>query len=409
LTPRLYDPEKDRNAVHRIWLEVGWLEPGHEDRMDAYIEGSQAWVADVNGQAECLVLTDPGSMLYLDEDLPISFLTGVTTSWVARKQGLAKRLAARAIAADAEAGLLVSALGMFEQGFYDQLGYGSGGYEHRLSFDPADLNVSARHRAPSRFDVQDVEAIHAGRLKRRRTHGGCNLQDSKATKIDLDDTRTRFVLGYRDAATGEITHHICFGAKEIEKGPYRIGWIAFQTREHFLELMSVVRSLGDQVRIVTMEEPPGIQLQDLIREPLKHRTISAKSTFEGNNAALAYWQMRILDLPTCLTRTHIDTNPIRFNLSLSDPIERYLDDNPAWRGIGGEYIVTLGPESSSERGHATDLPTLGASVGAFTRLWLGVRPATGLAITDDLTGPDELLRKLDRALRLPEARPDWEF
>ncbi len=409
MTPRLYDPEKDRNAVHRIWLEAGWLEPGHEDRMDAYIEGSRAWVADVNGQAECLVLTDPGTMLYQDEDLPISFLTGVTTSWVARKQGLAKRLAARAIAADAEAGLLVSALGMFEQGFYDRLGFGSGGYEHSFSLDPADLNVSARHRAPSRFDVQDVEAIHACRLKRRRTHGGCNLQAAKATKIDLDDTRTRFVLGYRDPVANEITHHIAFEAKEIEKGPYCVAWIAFQTREQFLELMSVIRSLGDQVRIVKMEEPPGIQLQDLIREPLKNRTVTAKSTFECGNAALAYWQMRILDLPNCLAHTHIDTRPIRFNLRLSDPIEGYLEDSPAWRGIGGEYTVTLGQDSSAERGHATELPTLGASVGAFTRLWLGVRPATGLAITDDLAGPDDLLRQLDRTLRLPEARPDWSF
>ena len=47
--------------------------------------------------------------------------------------------------------------------------------------------------------------------------------------------------------------------------------------------------------------------------------------------------------------------------------------------------------------------------GAFTRLWLGVRPATGLAITDDLHGPDDLLDALDERLRLPEPVADWAF
>jgi len=53
------------------------------------------------------------------------------------------------------------------------------------------------------------------------------------------------------------------------------------------------------------------------------------------------------------------------------------------------------------------LPTLTASVGAFTRLWLGVRPASGLAVTDDLTGPDDLLAGLDDAFHLPDPKPSW--
>ena len=44
-------------------------------------------------------------------------------------------------------------------------------------------------------------------------------------------------------------------------------------------------------------------------------------------------------------------------------------------------------------------PTLTATVNAFTRLWLGVRPATGLAVTDDLSGPPELLQQLDQLAR----------
>jgi hypothetical protein len=38
-----------------------------------------------------------------------------------------------------------------------------------------------------------------------------------------------------------------------------------------------------------------------------------------------------------------------------------------------------------------------------------VRPATGLACTDDLCGPPELLAQLDRAFRLPQPTPDWDF
>ena len=55
------------------------------------------------------------------------------------------------------------------------------------------------------------------------------------------------------------------------------------------------------------------------------------------------------------------------------------------------------------------MPTLTASVGAFTRLWLGVRPATGLAVTDDLDGLPELLSALDEILRLPVPNIGWEF
>ena len=100
---------------------------------------------------------------------------------------------------------------------------------------------------------------------------------------------------------------------------------------------------------------------------------------------------------------------MRFNLSLTDPVESLLSKRVEWRGVGGEYVVTLGPASEAKRGKGRALPTLAASVGAFTRLWLGVRPATGLSFTDALAGPDSLLVDLDRALRLPEPKPDWDF
>ena len=48
------------------------------------MEHSRGWVAEVNGESECLVITDPGSSAIQDEDLSCSCITGVTTSRVVR-------------------------------------------------------------------------------------------------------------------------------------------------------------------------------------------------------------------------------------------------------------------------------------------------------------------------------------
>jgi len=61
------------------------------------------------------------------------------------------------------------------------------------------------------------------------------------------------------------------------------------------------------------------------------------------------------------------------------------------------------------RGHDVRLPTLKAGVGAFSRLWLGSATAYGLATTDRLQGPDDLLAQLDRLLRLPRPSLDWDL
>jgi len=40
---------------------------------------------------------------------------------------------------------------------------------------------------------------------------------------------------------------------------------------------------------------------------------------------------------------------------------------------------------------------------------MGVRPASGLAVTDSLSGPADLLSSLDHALLLPEPHLGWEI
>ena len=410
MTLREYDPKSDKEAVHRVWREIGWIDKKKdEEAMDLFLEGSRNMVAELNGEAECMVNLNTGTIRYLNEDLPLSGVTAVTTSRIARKLGLASRLTAHAVASAAADGALVSLLGVFEQGYYNQLGFGNGGYEHWCAFDPTQLTVSAKPRVPKRITSDSWKVVHASRLARLRGHGACNLEAPQVTRAEMLWSQNGFGLGYADGADGELTHHFWCSAKDVENGPYRVGWLSYRTREEFLEILALLKSLGDQVRLVKLREPSGIQLQDFLKQPIKMQQVSEKSKYESSIHACAHWQARICDLQGCLDRTRLSGESVRFHLVLSDPIEQFLDAAAPWRGVAGEYVVTLGPTSSAEPGRDPSLPTLNASVGAFTRLWLGVRPAAGLAWTDALSGPQDLLERLDRVLRLPDPKPDWDF
>ena len=406
---RDYDPEKDKQSVLRLLREVGWLEKGKEDLWDVCFAPSRVLVADIDGAAECLISTLPGVIRYLDEDLPLVEVAAVATSHIARGQGLARRLLARALAADVTDGAIVSRVCIFDQGFYNKVGFGTGGYELGLAFDPSTLRVNARARVPRRLTKEDGGLMHASRLARHRGHGAANYPSPSVTEIEVRWADKAFGLGYCDGPDGELTHHFWCGADNLENGPYGIRWMTYQSREQFLELLALIKTLGDQVHLVRMREPQGIQLQDLVERPFRRYQMSEKSRFECRMSAHAFWQVRILDLPKCLARTRLPSGDTRFNLKLSDPIENLLDADSPWRGIAGDYIITLGPTSAAEPGSDPALPTLTASVNAFSRLWFGVRPATGLAVTDDLSGPQALLEQLDTTLRLPDPKPDWDF
>jgi len=158
-----------------------------------------------------------------------------------------------------------------------------------------------------------------------------------------------------------------------------------------------------------MRDPAGIQLQDLIHTPFRSRIVTEKSKFEHINRASAYWQVRICNLEACIAATHLNSRPLRFNLDLSDPLAKLIDPEMSWKGCAGKYTVDLGPESRAISGFEEGLPILQADIGTFSRLWLGVRPATGLSITGNLTGPDTLLNALDEVLCLPSPHPDWDY
>ncbi|MEN6344841.1 MAG: hypothetical protein ABFE16_06005 [Armatimonadia bacterium] len=406
---RKYDGTRDLEAARRIWRETGWLGKDREHVMDLELEGTDGFVADLNGEAECLVLTAPGRLMYQQEELPYLHVNGVTTSRVARKQHLASGVTAGAVAQGAAEGALVAALGMFDQGFYNRLGFGSGAYTNQFSLDPAHFTVTETPRVPRRLTADDWEAVHASRLARRPAHGACSLDRPALTHVPMLWGDTAFGLGYFDGPQGELTHHFWCHAKNAARGPYEVTWIVFQTREQFRELIAVLKSLGDQVRLITLREPPGIQIQDLLEHPFREYESRDKGRFELGTHAVAWWQMRMLDLPGCLARTHLPCGEVRFNLQLSDPITKYLDPQSPWQGVAGDYVVTLGAESGAEPGQDANLPSLQTTVNAFTRLWLGVRSASGLAFTDELVAPEGLLQSLDAVIRLPLPHPDWNL
>jgi len=408
-TFRKYDHVKDIEAAQRIWREVQWIEDSADEKiLDAFLKDGRSLVADLDGSAECLVTANPGNLRYLNENLPLSVVTSVTTSRISRKQGLAKKLTAQLIAEEAEAGAIVSTLGIFEQGFYDQLGYGSGSYEHWMSFDPADIVINQKIRPPMRLQAEDKPQIHRALQNRKQQHGGVTVFSESFVEAELGWTKKGFGLGYADGAKGELTHFF-WGTSKGEPGPVIINILAFQTTDQFIELMALLKSLGDQIRLVKMREPAGIQLQDLIKNPFRARIVTEKSNFEHINRASAYWQTRICNLEACIKSTHLNSRAIRFNLELSDPLEALLDSQREWRGCAGAYTIELGPHSKATTGFDEALPTLHADIGSFTRLWLGVRSATGLSVTGKLSGPDQLLNDLDEVLCLPSPHPDWEY
>lgn len=400
-----YEPERDKDAVVRIWREVAWIESDEQAAaMEHFLTGSECIVARINGDAECAVMTTPGAIRYQQTDLPLSIVSGVTTSLVGRKQGLASRLTARAVAESAQGGAAVSILGMFEQGFYDKFGFGSGSYEHGLRFDPASLHVDVPYRPPIRITVDDWEEVHRCFSQRLRRHGGTIAQTPGFTRAEMMWTENPFGLGYRDE-TGGLTHFV-WGSTKGEHGPYRVSMLAFQTTDQLLELLKLISALGDQVRSVRIYEPYGIQLQDLVQHVVRQEIVTARSDHAFQQRSGSWWQVRLLDVPAAVAARSYAGPPVRFVAELTDPITGYLENG--W-SAGGSYVVTVGEESTAEPGTADDLPVLSASINAFSRMWFAVRPASALAVTDDLHGPDELLADLDRALAMASPNPDMFF
>ena len=399
---------QDKDQCLRILREVGWMEGKESDgeAFDGYISDTNSFVTELDGEAEVLALTREGNVQYQDCNLPASFVTGVLTSRVSRMQGHALRTTAHALAQNAINGAAVSFLGIFDQGYYDKLGYGTLNYSRHTTIDPATLNVPKLSRKPKRYTKVDAEILHNCRLNRRRFHGSCNLYGVGVTGCELVWVENGFGLGFEEQS--ELTHCMWLSSKGVH-GPYQCRWMAYQNPEQLVELLSVLKSLSDQIHGVLIDDPPGFQLQDFLIRPFANERIRRGGTFDAATRSSAWMQCRILDVEQCVGAMTCQGDPVSFNLVLSDPLEAHLLEDSAWKGVAGSWVIQLGATSSAIVGEDSALPTLSCSVNDLSRLWFGVASAESLVTVGQLSAEQGLIGAIDSALHLPSPNIDWCF
>ncbi len=407
--PRPFDVNRDAAQVARLWVEAGWLDPipNEHKAFGIFMAAADSSVVEVDGHAECVLSTLNGTIRLIDEDIPVFVVAMAATGRIMRKRGLALSLVGDAIAREAEAGVPLSMLGMFEQGAYDKLGFGTGAYQTWHQFSPAQLSVPVPTRKISRLGLDDWERIHASRRSRKLHHGAVNIDHPAATHRRMLVTQEGFGLGFVDDA-GRLTHHFWI-EPDGDRGPYDINWLAWQNGEQLRELLGLIKMLEDQVLAVRLMEPPGCQIQSMLRNPFGARRETSGSRFAHSITARAWWQARICNLEAFVSALRIPTADFSFNVRLTDPIAKYLGSGRKWRGLAGDWTLHLGKESHARSGATPDRPQLRCSVNSLSRLLLGVGPASGLAVTDPgFSAPAMLLQQLD-SIPIPTPSPDWYF
>jgi predicted acetyltransferase len=405
---RKFDLKKDKDAVFTILNEVGWVHDKKKDKyLNKFLPKANTLVMDINDQAEVFATSSAGTIRYQEESLKLSAITGVSASLLARKQGFAGRLTATRLALDTVTGAEVGALCIFDQGYYNKLGFGNGNCENIVSFTPSTLKIDRKVKTPVRLTEKDYKKIHKNRVNRLPNHCAVTLPEYTTT-AELGEKNKNMGFGYFDEE-GNLTHHLWLHGKGKEQGPFWVQWLAYENLDQLMDLFALLKSFEEQVMMIRMVVPPLIQMQDFIEKPYLIKAMTRKADNQNFVYTTAFWQLRILNLQKCMMKTQLNCEDFSFNLQLKDPIGKYIAEEVKWKGIAGDYIVTLGKDSSAKKGKQTDIPTLKASVGAFTRMWFGIQPASSLVYSDGIEAPDELLKKLDKAFLLPQAHVDWGF
>ena len=100
---------------------------------------------------------------------------------------------------------------------------------------------------------------------------------------------------------------------------------------------------------------------------------------------------------------------LRFNLIITDPLPKRMPQESAWEGADGRWVVTVSERCGAQRGHDPTLPLLTASVGGFSRFWVGAATAAALSLDNSFVGDAALLSELDSRWRLPQPCVDWDM
>ncbi len=406
---RKYNHEQDKKSAFRVWEECGWVEDDDKDRkaFDIFNSVGRSKVVDVNDSVECFINADHGKMIFGDKTLKITGVTGVTVSRLLRKQGAAPKLLASMIKEETLRGTHVAGLGMFEQGFYNRLGFTTMGYEHWYTFDPSKISIFKKGGVPVRISADDWKEAHKCLSERKKSHGSITFDSPELLHAVMLWSKNGFGLGYK--TDGKLTHYIWLSSSDIEEGPYRVAWMAYGNWNQFLELMGILKCLEEQIRSINMREPAFIQLQDFIEKPFQLQTITRNSKFESRMRSMAYQQLRICNLEECVKAVQYQGDPFSFNLSLTDPLLDFLPDDDSFKGCMGDFTVNIGRVSSIKDGRTDGLPIVDGSINGFTRLWIGILPPSTLGLTEDLNIDKTLFDKLEKVFYRPDARSDWDY
>ncbi len=406
-----YDPAKHLEDCLTTWRDSGWLEKGMEKAAGEFISSGSALVSLEGGRAVALATSGRGGFHHClhGSELDFCSINTVNVALHGRRMGHGGTLTASLLAEAAERGDACAGLGMFEQGFYNRLGFSNMPYWRILQVRPSDIAVPGELSSrPVRLTGEDWREIHDNRRKRYRFHGSLNLTPAY-TKVAMETSPGGFALGFRNR-DGKLTHHLFIEKMEGENGPVSVGWLNFRRPAEFTDLMLVLASMGDQIDLVRFSEPPGIQVQPLLKKPLasRRRTLGAPGG-RVEVRTLSWTQCRILSVESSLNGMKCRGKPVSFNLRLHDPVGKHLLGSPGWRGCGGDYTVHLSVETEASQGFTHGLPVLECSVNSFTRLWNGSAMPSLLPFTDRVDASPGLLEMLDEALPMPEPSFDWEI
>jgi len=402
---RDFDIEKDMFSVQRIWREIGWSDSERTDKaMTAFFETGSTSVGLVNREVECSVQAQTGTMRLDHEDLPLCVIAAVTTSRVARGLSLAQQLTARELAKGQARGEAVAVLGMFDQGFYNKLGFGTGAYINEFRVDPNLFDISLKPRAPRRLSADDSDAMLAALMARPPIHGNVVINQRCCFQAELR-MEDGFGLGYYE---GQRLTHFVWMKPQGEHGPYKVKWMGYEDGQGLLELFALLKSLGDQVYSIHMMEPPHVQLQSMLKRPFRSQAVAEEGKYAAEQSASAWYQLRVLDIPACINALSYKGPDIAFRLNVEDPVDGILAGDGSWRPVGGSFDVALGQQASVNVAKNETLPALTCSINTLSRLIWGVAPASSLAISDGLQAPISLLTALDGVFT-PNPKPGWNF
>ncbi len=406
----IYSKNKHFKDCVKIWQDIGWLKSNQEKLAEISFSADDALVCEQNDTALAFGLANYGSYYHNNHKakLPFCAISAITVALHGRKHGFAGILTAELLARAAEKGKTFAGLGMFEQGFYDRFGFSNYPYTNTVKFRPSDLLVKGNFNSvPVRLTPEEYTRIHANRIHRYHPHGSIDLPE-RSSQEQLAINKQTFIMGFQNLK-GELTHHYAVRSIPGEHGPMRIIWAAFKNDSQFKDILLSLKTFSDQVDIIFMPEPVGIQFQSLLKKPIaESRRSNQNNSIRTGVNTIAWLQGRILNLHSCINTMKCNSK-INFNLKLTDPIEKYLDSSFTWRGCAGEYTINLSEQSSVQDGFTNNLPLMECSINTFSKLWSGSSKASKLPYTDSINAPEQLLADLDEVINLPLPSYDWEL